>query len=101
MSAYHVRFTESARDELLQLYAGLLTRDPDLAAHELYVIRDALRLLEHAPATCRQVAGGAPHAPLRELSLPLGATGCVALFTIDDESTVTVLAVRSEPEPGR
>jgi hypothetical protein len=35
---------------------------------------------------------------LRELVIPFGGTGCVALFEIDDNQTVTILAVRHQRE---
>lgn len=35
---------------------------------------------------------------LRELVIPFGATGCVALFEIDDGKTVSILAVRQQRE---
>ncbi len=35
---------------------------------------------------------------LRELIISFGATSCVALFEIDDATTVTVLAIRHQRE---
>ena len=35
---------------------------------------------------------------LRELIIPFGASGYVALFEIDDSHTVTILAVRHQRE---
>jgi hypothetical protein len=35
---------------------------------------------------------------LRELVIPFGASGYVALFEIDNEETVTILAVRHQRE---
>lgn len=101
MSSYHVRFTEPARDDLLRLYERLLQRDPDLAAYGLYVIRDAMRLLEHFPETCHPAVGAPRGTRLRELPLPLGPSGWVALLTIEAPATVTLLAVRANPDGGR
>ena len=43
-----------------------------------------------------QLSKGDPRQPfLRELVIPVGATGYVALFEIDDNETVTILAVRT------
>jgi hypothetical protein len=47
--------------------------------------------LAHTPFTCRK-AGKSPF--LRELMIPFGRAGYVALFEIDDAKTVTILAVR-------
>ena len=100
MSGHHLRFTEVAQADLLALFQALLTRDPDQAvAAGLDALREALRVLEHTPASGRPVTGGPPHGPLRELPIPLGPHGCVALYAIEDEATVTVLALRAEPAP--
>jgi len=52
-------------------------------------------LLERSPFTCRKAAGS-PF--LRELIIPFGATGHVALFEIVDASNVVVIAVRHQRE---
>lgn len=98
MSAYRVRFTEEAQDDLLRLYDFLLERDLDAAEHALQVIKDALRLLEQFPFSCRKAANGQHGPRLRELVIPFGASGYVALFEIDDATTVTILAVRHQRE---
>jgi hypothetical protein len=51
---------------------------------------------EEFPFTCRKAATDSPF--LRELIIPFGATGYVALFEINDAETVTVLAVRHQRE---
>lgn len=51
--------------------------------------------LKSSPFTCRK-AGSSPF--LRELVVPFGRSGYVALFEIEDESTVAVVAVRHELE---
>jgi len=37
---------------------------------------------------------------LRELIIPFGASGCVALFEIENRNTITVLPVRHQKEEG-
>ncbi|EIC21065.1 type II toxin-antitoxin system RelE/ParE family toxin [Thiorhodovibrio frisius] len=96
---YRVRFTPEAEADLVRLYAFILERNPtDLAVVEraLDAIRAALTTLERLPFTCRKAATHSPF--LRELLIPFGATGDVALFEIDDAETVTVLAVRHQRE---
>ena len=98
MSRYQVRFTGHAEADLLRLYEFLLEHDLDTAQRALEAIKDALRLLEQFPFTCRK-AGDGQHGPrLREMVIPFGASGYVALFEIEDASTVTILAVRHQRE---
>jgi hypothetical protein len=48
------------------------------------------------PFACRKVDNGNPF--LRELVIPFGGAGYVALFEIDDDTTLTLLAVRHQRE---
>lgn len=98
MNDYQVRFTEDAEDDLLRLYNFLLELDLDLADRALTVIKDALRLLEQFPFSCRKAANGLHGPRIRELVISFGASGYVALFEIDDSNTVTILAVRHQRE---
>jgi plasmid stabilization system protein ParE len=95
---YAVRFTSEAEDDLLRLYDFLLAHDLDTAVRARDVIAEALRLLERFPFSCRKAANGRFGPRLRELIIPFGASGHVALFEIDDVKTVTVLAVRHQRE---
>lgn len=98
MNRYQVRFTEDAENDLLRLYDFLLQMDIDVADRALVVIKDAVRLLEQFPFSCRKAASGAHGPRIRELVMSFGASGYVALFEIDDASTVTILAVRHQRE---
>ena len=51
--------------------------------------------LQSSPFTCRKASS---NPLLRELIVPFGATGYVALFEISDAQTVTVAAVRHQRE---
>jgi plasmid stabilization system protein ParE len=95
---FKVRLTEEARDDLLRLYDFLLESDLDAAERALETIGDALRLLTKFPFSCRKAAKGLHGSFLRELIIPFGSAGYVALFEIDDARTVTVLAVRHQRE---
>lgn len=91
---FRVRFTEEAREDLQRLFGWLLQRsDGDFAVAEraLQAIGDGITVLELAPLSCRKATPGDPF--LRELVI-----GFVALFEVDDERTVTVLAVRHQRE---
>ena len=61
-------------------------------------IPKAIELLEMFPFSCRKALGGDGNPFLRELIIPFGASGYVALFEIENRDTVTVLAVRQQRE---
>lgn len=98
MNRYQVRFTQDAEDDLLRLYDFLLQFDMDIADRALLVIKDGFRLLEQFPFSCRKAANGLHGPRIRELVISFGVSGYVALFEIDDASTVTILAVRHQRE---
>jgi plasmid stabilization system protein ParE len=96
---YRVRFTEQAEDDLVRLFEFILARDETdwaLSERALEAIRNAVRSLELSPFSYRKAAPGNPF--LRELVIPFGASGYVALFEIDDDKTVSILAVRRQRE---
>ncbi|RKT98903.1 plasmid stabilization protein [Burkholderia sp. Nafp2/4-1b] len=96
---YTVRFTSAASDDLDRLYGFVVDRDDaevEVAERALVAITSGIATLESSPFTCRKVHPSMPF--LRELIIPFGASGCVALFEIDDSRTVTILAVRHQRE---
>ncbi|KVC89867.1 plasmid stabilization protein [Burkholderia ubonensis] len=96
---YRVRFTRTASDDLDRLYGFIVERDDadvELATRALAAIASGIATLESSPFTCRKVHPSMPF--LRELIVPFGASGYVALFEIDDSETVTILAVRHQRE---
>ncbi|SAL48245.1 plasmid stabilization system protein [Caballeronia sordidicola] len=96
---FEIRFTGSAADDLDRLYDFLLTRDPQdlaLAERALRAVRAGIATLRTSPFTCRKAQSHLPF--LRELIIPFGSSGYVALFEIDDADTVTILAVRHQRE---
>jgi plasmid stabilization system protein ParE len=95
-----VRYSSKAREDLTRLYEYLLDRaktieDLELAERALGVVVDAIDGLGRSPFVYRK-AGSSPF--LRELLIPFGHSGYVALFEIEDAATVTVLAVRQQLE---
>jgi plasmid stabilization system protein ParE len=97
--SYRVRFTREAEEDLLRLYDLALERDGgdwSIAEGALEAIENAVRGLELSPFSYRKASPDNPF--LRELIIPFGAAGYVALFEIDDPQTVTVLAVRHQRE---
>ena len=94
--SYRVRFTQAARDDLLRLYEFQLERNIDVAERARQAIGKSIELLREFPFTCRKVEPENPF--LRELVIPFGASGYVALFEIEDQQTVTILALRHQRE---
>jgi plasmid stabilization system protein ParE len=97
MSTYSVRFTKRAEADLLRLYDFLLdAADFKTAERALLAISAAIQLLSFSPFSCRKLVSHLPRH--RELIIPFGAAGYVALFEINDASTVTILAIRHQRE---
>lgn len=93
---FRVRFTLEAKSDLERLYGFLVAHDPGAAKRALAVIHRAWSVLEDFPFSCRKAAPATPF--LRQLLISFGDAGYVALFEIEDEHTVTVLAVRHQRE---
>lgn len=98
--SFQVRYSASARDDLKRLYEYLLARsisveDLELAERALGTIMSSVDSLKRSPFIYRK-SGSSPF--LRELLIPFGNSGYVALFEIEDVSTVTILAVRHQRE---
>ena len=96
MRRYKVRFTPEAEDDLLRLYDFLLERDVATAERALDAIRKAVELLSFSPFSCRKALPDNPF--LRELIIPFGSAGYVALFEIESTAAVNILAVRHQRE---
>ena len=96
MKRYRVRFTPEAESDLLRLYDFLLDKDLIAAERALESITQAIDMLRFSPFACRKAIARNPF--LRELLIPFGAAGYVALFEIEANSIVSVLAVRHQRE---
>lgn len=94
--SYKLRFTQAARDDLLRLYEFQLERDLIAAERALESITKGLELLRDFPFSCRKATSDNPF--LREMVISFGNAGYVALFEIENEKTVTILAVRHQLE---
>lgn len=97
---HKVRYSEAARADLKRLDEFLPDRctsveDLRMAERALQAVRSAIEHLGRSVFCCRK-AGASPF--LRELLIPFGHRGYVALFEIEDASTVTILAVRHQLE---
>jgi len=100
--SFRVRLTRDAEADLDRLFDFMLERelardDGDLTLPEQAVasLRAGIVTLTTSPFTCRK-ASRSPF--LRELIIPFGRSGYVALFEIEDASNVVVVAVRHQLE---
>lgn len=93
---YRVRYTKSARDDLARLYSFLADRDLKAASRARKLIAKSMEVLREFPFTCRKAMP--ENAFLRELVIGFGSAGYVALFEIENDETITVLAVRHQRE---
>ena len=66
-----------------------------LVDRAIAAIEQGIAMLRSSPCTCRKADQGAF---LRELVIPFGSTGCVALFEIATNDTVVIAALRHQLE---
>jgi plasmid stabilization system protein ParE len=98
---FEVQYTDAARDDLIRLFDHLLGRaqsieDFDAAQGVIDALVDEVdRHLSRKPFIFRKAAAS-PF--LRELLVPFGASGYVALYEIASASMVNILAVRHQLE---
>lgn len=98
--SFSVRLTREALDNLQRLEEFLVELaskhgDYDLPIRAVEAIRRELLILETNPYTCRK-AGSNPLE--RELVIPFGGSGYVALFEIISEHEIAVSAIRHQRE---
>ena len=100
--SFRVRLTRDAEADLDRLFDFVIERelardggDLPLAEQAVAALRAGIATLKSSPFTCRK-AGQSPF--LRELVIPFGRSGYVALFEIEDASNVVVVAVRHQRE---
>jgi len=97
---YAVSFTREALEDLQRLEDFLLELalkhgDWDLPDRALTSIRSEMRILESNPFTCRIAYDDRME---RELVIPFGSSGYVALFHIVSDREVVVSALRHQRE---
>lgn len=98
---FEVRYTAAAREDVLRLFDFLLERaqtleDFDAAQAAIDALRNAVQNhLSRTPFIYRKAGDSAF---VRELIIPFGNAGYVALFEIEGADTVNILAVRHQRE---
>lgn len=94
--SYRLRVTAAAQQDLERLFEFLATNDFAAAVRARAAIETAYEFAEAMPFGCRKADDSNPF--LRELVIPFGAAGYVILIEIEDNETVSVLAVRHQRE---
>jgi plasmid stabilization system protein ParE len=94
--SFQLRFTPEAADDLQRFYTLLANNDPAAAKKALKTIGKAWEVLEEFPFSCRKAEASNPF--LREMIISFGNSGYVALYEIENDEMVTVLAVRHQRE---
>jgi len=94
--SYKVRYTKAAKDDLKRLFAFLVERDLKAAQQARKAIGSSIELLQQFPFTCRKAVP--ENAFLREMVISFVAAGYVALFEIENNVTITILAIRHQRE---
>lgn len=94
--SYRLRVTAAAQQDLGRLFEFLAAKDLAAAVRARAAIEKAYDFAEVMPFGCRKADDSNPF--LRELVIPFGDAGYVALFEIEDDETVTVLAIRQQRE---
>ena len=92
--SYTVRFTPAAAKDLQRLFDFLAELDLKAARRARAAIAKGIGFLRTFPFSCRKVS--AEHPLLREIIISFGANGYVALFEIENDQTVTILAIRHQ-----
>ena len=99
---YRVVFSAAAAQALEQLFDFALQRELDsetgdlgIADRVVQAIKDGIAFLTSSPFACRKVGG---NSFIRELIIPFGHTGYVALFEIVDSNPVIIGAIRHQRE---
>lgn len=93
---YEIRYAQSAKEDLKRHFAFLIAHDIPTAHRARQVIAASIELLKQFPFTCRKATPENPF--LREMVISFGTTGYVALFEIEDDQTITILAIRHQRE---
>lgn len=94
--SFNVRYTKGAREDIKLLYQFLVDQDINAAKSALSAIGKITEFLQDFPFSCRKADEQNPF--LREVIITYGSSGYVALFEIENNETVTILAVRYQRE---
>ena len=99
---YRVIFSPEAKEDLIRIFNHTFQRelesptgDLDIPDRAIDAIEQGCRLLEFGPFSCRKVGESSF---VRELVIPFGGSGFVALFEIQSAETVVIGSIRHQRE---
>ena len=93
---FQLRVSEAAQKDLERLFEFLASNDYQATVRARVAIEKAYDFAETMPFSCRKADPVNPF--LRELVIPFGTAGYVALFEVENNEQVTVLAIRHQRE---
>jgi addiction module RelE/StbE family toxin len=89
-------YTQNAVNDLVRLTDFLIEVDIKAASETINLIEDAINILDRHP-----LIGRAVDEEIRELVISRGATGYVALYSVEDhKNAILILAIRHQREAG-
>ena len=92
----NIVFSRHAVEDLNRLTDFLIDVDIKAASETVHLIEEAVSILSHHPFVGRLI-----QEPIRELVISRGATGYVALYSVEeDKNIVLILAIRHQREAG-
>lgn len=91
-----LRVSKAAQEDLERLFEFLAANDLPSAISAREAIEKAYEFVEFMPFACRKADESNPF--LREVVIPFGSAGYVALFEVENNETITVLAIRHQLE---
>ncbi len=89
-------YTQNAVNDLVRLTDFLIEVDIKAASETIDLIEDAISILDRHP-----LIGRAVDEEIRELVISRGATGYVALYSVEEhKNAILILAIRHQREAG-
>jgi len=89
-------YTQNAVNDLVRLTDFLIEIDIKAASETINLIEDAISILDRHP-----LIGRAVDEEIRELVISRGATGYVALYSVEEhKNAILILAIRHQREAG-
>lgn len=93
---WRIHYTPDARADLTRLYRFLLDKDLVAAEYALASIIKTVNTLADFPLAGRKSSGSDEN--LRQLVIPFGRSGYLALYHLQTGNTVVILAIRHQRE---
>ncbi len=98
MKRYHVEVSDAAQEDMERLHDFLSDIDMRLADKAINEILKGYDFLKTFPQSCRLASFNEPGTKYRELIVNFGKSGYLVLFEINDEKTLTIIAVKHQRE---